>query len=173
MGRTLVYKSTVVGSPFESYPGQGRALLGKCSGANCRREYGLKFMRRTGQRHCAYCGTDLTSTYDRWLSMAIDHVVPVSVCRRLNIPSEWAEDCVNKVLACGACNSFENRFSALELVDCPTDLETFIAIRDRLFIQRKLLIARKHVAEREFFDGSPWVSQQDSDREVRGSKQAP
>src|SRR5688500_3252930 len=94
--------------PFDSYPGQGKALLGRVGGANCRREYGLRFMKKTGQTACAYCGLDFAASYENWLQMALDHVVPVSVCQSFSLPDEWTDDSTNKVLACAACNSFDN-----------------------------------------------------------------
>ncbi len=86
--------------PFVSYPNQGRALLGVARGANCRHEYGLRHQRITGQRTCAYCGLDFTASYQNWLMMALDHVVPQSVCDSAKIPVEWKADHANMVWVC-------------------------------------------------------------------------
>jgi len=142
--------------PFDNYPAFGRQLLGRAPGANCRREYGLAFMRRTGQTRCAYCGVDFSSTYETWLTMALDHVVPASVCKALQVPDDWREDCANRALACAACNGFRNRYAPTFDVVLPLTLDTFFDLRDRIFAERKDLITASHVAERTFFDDRPW-----------------
>ncbi len=142
--------------PFTSYPGQGRKLLGKVVGSNCRHGYGLKFMRVTGQTKCAYCGHDFTVSYENWLQMALDHVVPRSVCGSLRLHDDWVEDCSNKVLACGACNSFFNRYKPSWEFDCPDTLDAFYDLRDRIFEDRKRPILQKHKDERAFFARRAW-----------------
>lgn len=137
--------------PFDRYPDQGRTLLGRVHGANCRHEYGLAFMRKTGETTCAYCGLDFAASYENWLTMALDHVVPVSVCRALGLSMDWQEDCINKVLACAACNSFHNRYKPVEQSDPPTLLEAFLELRDRIFAERRTLIAASHEQERAFY----------------------
>jgi hypothetical protein len=82
--------------PFENYPNKARSLLGRVTGDNCRHGYGLKFMRVTGQTKCAYCGLDLTATYENWLTMALDHVIPHSTCLTWELPDEWREDQSNR-----------------------------------------------------------------------------
>jgi 5-methylcytosine-specific restriction endonuclease McrA len=145
--------------PFNEYPGKGRKLLGRVSGGNCHHEYGLKFMRRTGQRKCAYCGVDFTSSYEVWLTMALDHVVPVSVCASLGIPVDWREDISNRVLSCAACNGFRNRYTVPEAVPKPRTLDEFYDLRDRIFAERKKLITESHRAERRFFESKPWETE--------------
>ncbi len=138
--------------PFDEYPSCGRKPIGRVSGANCRHEYGLKFMRKTGQTTCAYCGVDFAASYETWLTMALDHVVPTSVCRDLGIPDQWADDCANKVLACSACNSFCNRYAPKDNPPKPTNFEEFSKLRDRVFAERRELIMESHQRERDFFD---------------------
>src|SRR5947209_8765967 len=96
--------------PFDSYPGKGKEKLGHTRGSNSRRGYGLKFMRKTGQTRCAYCDLNLVASFDTWLQIALDHVVPKNACTTLSLDRDWTEDCINKVLACAACNGFVNRF---------------------------------------------------------------
>lgn len=141
--------------PFDSYPHEGKVLLGCVSGANCRREYGLHFMQKTGQTTCAYCGLDIAASYENWLQMALDHVVPVSVCRSLSLPDEWTEDCTNKVLACAACNGFDNRYQPVS-AGCPESLEAFYSLRDRVFAERRGRIVARRRSEREFFQRRLW-----------------
>src|SRR5208337_2464411 len=106
-------------------------------GSTCRHQYGLKFIEMTGQTKCAYCGLDFLASYGNWLQMALDHVVPKSVCKNIGIQSDWAEDCINKVLACSACNGFDNRYSLREPTICPESLEQFCRLRDRIFSERR------------------------------------
>ena len=143
-------------SPFDEYPSGGRVPLGMVKGANCRHEYGLQFMKKTHQTKCAYCGLDFAASYEAWLTMALDHVVPVSVCRALGIPAEWQEDITNKVLACAACNSFRNRYRSPADVECPQTLDAFYNLRDRIFTERKKAILERHESERDFFNALSW-----------------
>lgn len=138
--------------PFDEYPGGGRTLLGPVKGANCRHEYGLQFMRKTGQTRCAYCSADFARSYETWLTMALDHVVPVGVCTELGIPAEWQEDITNKVLACAACNSFRNRYKPPADVSCPKTQDDFFDLRDRIFAERRKAILERHDSERAFFN---------------------
>jgi hypothetical protein len=141
--------------PFKNYPNQGQKLLGHLSGDTCRHGYGLKFMQLTGQTHCAYCDMDMTATYENWLTMALDHVVPNSLCKEWEIPDDWREDASNRVLCCAACNGFANRYVP-DGIQRPETLEEFYALRDSIFRKRREIILDKHKTEREFFDSKPW-----------------
>ena len=145
--------------PFIDYLHGGYKLIGCVSGSNCRHGYGRAFMLKTGQTKCAYCGTDFTSSYETWLTMALDHVVPTSVCKSYKISYEWSEDCSNKVLACTACNSFLNRYNPPKGISIPRKLTEFYSLRDRVFIERTILIARKHAEEKAFFKNQPWKTE--------------
>ena len=142
--------------PFRDYPGGGRKLIGARRGANCRHEYGREFMHKTGQHRCAYCGIDLTASYENWLTMTLDHVVPVSVGKALEIPKEWLEDYSNAVLACAACNTFANHYRPDRSVSAPQSFLAFFALRDRIFAERHKLIAEVRREERRYFDSRPW-----------------
>jgi len=142
--------------PFVDYPLGGYNLIGSVSGSNCRHGYGRDFMLKTGQTKCAYCGVDFTSSYETWLTMALDHVVPTGVCQSLKIDPEWSKDCSNIVLACSACNSFLNRYSPPKGISIPHSLPEFYSLRDHVFIERSILIARKHEDEKAFFKSEPW-----------------
>lgn len=146
--------------PFDCYPEGGCSLLGRVTGANCRHEYGLEFMKLTHLTICAYCGIDFAASYEAWLNMALDHVVPASVCKALGVPLEWKEDYVNRVLACTACNTFGNRYALPAGTDRPTTLEDFLSLRDAVFSERRGLIRDKHQEERAFFEQRPWVTRQ-------------
>jgi len=142
--------------PFDDYPDRGNKLLGLLRGSNCRREYGLKFMQLTRQRRCAYCEVDLTTNYEVWLTMVLDHAFPVSLCRRLEIPEEWCWDLSNLVLACGACNGFCNRYEPSFSMIRPLSIEDFYKLRDEMFTERKKLICERHGEERAFFQLKSW-----------------
>lgn len=138
--------------PFTRYPGGGRSLLGSRSGANCRHDYGLTFARLTGVTTCAYCGVDFRGDYRTWLTVALDHAIPISVCRELDIPDSWAQDYANCVLACMACNSFDNRYRLTFKTEAPATLEEFFDLRDIVFKDRSLRIQKSHERELRFYE---------------------
>jgi len=138
--------------PFTHYPHQGRQLLGRVKGANAKHEYGLQFMKVTGQTRCAYCGMDFTASYENWVQMALDHVVPTSAGKVISINPDWLEDSASKVLACMTCNGYDNRFSLSEDKTCLETLEDYFDLRDRVFSERKKRIENRHQEERRFFD---------------------
>lgn len=142
--------------PFETYPMGGRELLGSGSGGNCRHEYGLKLQRLTGQTGCAYCGLSLVDTYEHWLMLSVDHVVPTVTGTLLGIPREWINDFCNTVLCCAACNGFGNRYELPAGSVMPTSLGQFCELRDATFSSRRPLILACHEKERAFFDSKPW-----------------
>ncbi len=142
--------------PFLKYPSHGRQLLGKRSVENSRRGYGLTLRRLTGQSSCAYCGMDLFDSYEHWLLLQVDHVIPTTVGKRLGIPLEWLEDYSNLVLACSACNSFDNQFDDPEAISAPKTENEFFDFRDAVFTKRKPRIFQCQSSERDFFEGKPW-----------------
>ena len=48
----------------------------------------------------------------------------------------------------------------------PETLEEFCALRDKIFSERKGLIADRHSDERTFFDGLPWQKSIKPGREI-------
>jgi hypothetical protein len=141
--------------PFDSYPQQGRALLGQVKKGNSRHGYCLYFMQITGQTSCAYCGKDFTASYEKWLDISLDHVVPSKVCQHLGVATKWSNDYANTVLACRGCNEFRNRFTSPK-VTCPVTIEEFFDLRDRIFVERKAGIDMAHEEERKFFSRRLW-----------------
>lgn len=131
--------------PFDQYPGGGSELIGKCGGANCRHECGLKLRRLTGQTSCAYRGLNLVDTYENWLLMLVDYVVPTKTDLAMGIEKDWLQDCCNTVLCCAGSNGFGNRFKALTVL---IDIPGFNALHD----------ARSAAGgkERDFYNTSPW-----------------
>ncbi len=143
--------------PFGDYPEEGRALLGTVGNGTCRHGYGLRFMHKIGQTTCAYCGLDFAASYRNWLQMALDHVVPTRTGAAKGVRAEWLDDASNKVLACGTCNGFQNRYKITDAEVCPTSLKEFYELRDRVFTERKALVEKSHIREHAFFDQKPWV----------------
>jgi hypothetical protein len=136
---------------FDQYPKRGRELLGIMRGATCRRDYGAEFIKITGQRLCAYCGVDLVAKFDSWLTMVLDHVVPVSVCKAMQIRNRWCHDYSNAVLSCSSCNGFCNRFTVSHSRRRCDTLEEFYEMRDEIFPIRKQLIEARRMDELAFF----------------------
>ena len=145
--------------PFDEYPGGGNELIGKCGGANCRHEYGLKLQRLTGQTACAYCGLNLVDTYEHWLLMAVDHVVPTGTGLAFGIDKVWLEDFCNTVLCCSGCNGLKNRFRLPADCVIPTDMQRFVELRDAIFAARKVLVLAAVEVERAFYRSRPWERQ--------------
>jgi hypothetical protein len=142
--------------PFDAYPHRGRRPIGRLAGTNCRREFGLKLQRLIGLNKCAYCGLSLIDTYDHWLMMSVDHIVPQHAGKELGISEDWLEDYWNTVLCCSACEAFGN-LSPLEAEVTPVDNgEDFIALRDGIFVERKKFILLSHEQDLAFFDTRPW-----------------
>ena len=129
--------------PFDNYPGKGRALFGNSRGDNCRRGYDFKLQQITGARTCAYCNLDLTDTYEHWLLMTVDHVVPTKTGEELRIFSKLPDDFSNTILCCSGCNSFDNRFELPAGVKPPETLDEFFDLRDEIFKIRDRRIKEK------------------------------
>jgi 5-methylcytosine-specific restriction endonuclease McrA len=140
--------------PFITYP-KDEAELRKSIwiGANCRHEYGLKFIQKTHQSCCAYCGKPLTKCYDAWVTMVLDHVVPLSVCEDedFGIKPEFCWSLANAVLACTTCNGFDNQYKPSSKRQIKT-FQEFLNLRDEIFVKRRERIQEKHKEEKAFFE---------------------
>ena len=82
--------------PFSAYPGSGREQLKRGPGLISRYPEGPEFMRITGAKHSAFFGLSTTAGFEDWLTMALDHVVPQSVCKNMGIDN----DCVTSQRGC-------------------------------------------------------------------------
>jgi hypothetical protein len=65
------------------------------------RGYGYAIHRRDGFR-CRYCGIDGSGSFETWLTLSVDHLLPKGHPRR--------EDAEFKVTACMFCNTADNRY---------------------------------------------------------------
>lgn len=150
---------TIQELPFSAYPGGGREQLRQRPGLNTRHADAPEFMRITGASKCAFCGLDFTASFDNWLTMVLDHVVPQSVCKNMGIDTTWVWNYSNAVLACGACNGFCNRYKLKMDCTVPRTLPDFYDLRDRIFLERrKLILAARDKERTSYFETKPWDS---------------
>jgi HNH endonuclease len=110
--------------------------------------YGASVVQFYGNE-CAYCGRDFSNSYEDWLDLSVDHVVPRNA-KDAGIPPEWIEDLHNHVPCCRACNEFLNGFRVT--VDVPTDIVGFLALRDSVLDAKRVRALERHTAEREKFE---------------------
>lgn len=95
------------GIPFERYRGAGRELLERppLGDGSCRRGYGPPVFSECGTA-CAYCGREMGESYDSWLDLSIDHVIPGNTVKRLGWRREWIDDLATSSPAAGPATSF-------------------------------------------------------------------
>lgn len=141
------------GLPFTNYRGGGRRRLGKPrqGNATARSGYGPPVFEQCGYE-CVYCGLDMRATFESWLQLSVDHVVPAQMARR-GYPADLVEDVTNLVTCCRACNDFGNRFTVQD--PPPTSDDAFYDIRDRVFRERKAAIRAKREQERSIYQRLP------------------
>jgi hypothetical protein len=114
---------------------------------SCRGGYGLAVMRRYGTT-CAYCARDLAGSYEAWLDLSVDHVVPRNAIA-VGVSVEWIEDLLNHVTCCRACNEFLNGLRIT--VVPPTDLAAFTELRDFVLSVKRERAIERHRVERTKF----------------------
>ncbi len=140
-------------SVFNSYPALESELLQPAwKGSNCRHEYGWDHIRLTKQDRCAYCEkVYFLKELKDWFTMALDHVIPVSVCKSLEIDMTWCRSTANAVLACSTCNTLCNRYVPLTLPQKPESFQEFLKLRNAIFLERKRLIQDAQSREEKVF----------------------
>jgi hypothetical protein len=144
--------------PFDHYPTDvdPRCLRGQA----CRTGYGAQFQRLTGQTNCAYCGLDLTDSYEHWLLLSLDHVLPQRLIRtRGEAWREWVDSLHNLVLSCLHCNTFLNGFRLQGDPPAPASFKSFCQLRDAEFVRRKQWVLERHAREQREYGKQPWVAQ--------------
>ena len=152
--------------PFDDYPEGGYTILPKLRSGNARREYGHWLVKR-GQTTCAYCETSLVDSYEHWLLLTVDHVIPVTDKDRkeghyLGIPKEWHESYSNIVLACSGCNGFCNRYKVTwQNPKESWQKSEFFAFRDKVFRDRAAQIGEARDSEKHFYNDRVATSQRD------------
>jgi secreted trypsin-like serine protease len=92
--------------PFERYREGGRELLGRpaIGDGSCRRGYGPPVFTECGME-CVYCDRDLGESYESWLHLSVDHVIPYETVNRLGWPGEWVEGLSNLVTSAAHATS--------------------------------------------------------------------
>ena len=148
---------------IDEYPHGGTQPLGRPKNPeNCRHGQCLELQLLTGRNRCAYCGVDLTHDYHTWLLMSVDHVVLRQDAVRLHVPKDLYEDFTNLVLCCSGCNGFANRYEVPPEIAEPHDdwtPEDFYRVRDDVYRDKYVKIAKRREEEMAFFDGKPWGHQ--------------
>lgn len=132
--------------PFDQYPEEGRRPTKRLTGALARHGYAHEVLRYCGYR-CTYCGLDM-SKFEGWLQLSIDHVIPQQMVKRGWNP-EWVFDRFNVVASCRPCNDLFNRDPVLG--DPPSDLSSFLTLRDRVYVDRRARIRQRRAEERRWF----------------------
>ena len=104
------------------------------------RGYGHQIYQRDGFK-CVYCGADGSKSFDTWLTLTCDHLLPKGYPEREN------EDFI--VTACNFCNVAENRyFSKVEKLGLKFDGLT----REQLISQRKPFVEEVRRKFKEFWE---------------------
>ena len=141
--------------PFDSYPPWLRENPRCLGGGSCRTGYGLLLQQITRQTKCAYCGLDMAGSYEYWLHMSLDHVIPGYMAKREGWRT-WVDNANNLVLCCSACNAFLNGFRIAADAAAPANFEGFERLRDSVFVQKKEQALQRHEHERRIFNSRPW-----------------
>ncbi|MGE5435473.1 MAG: HNH endonuclease [Candidatus Doudnabacteria bacterium] len=130
------------GLPFDRYTGGGRRLLGvpAFGDGSSRRGYGPAVFEQCGFV-CAYCGHEMETAYEVWLSLSVDHVIPTGVAKRLGYAPEWVQDISNQVTCCRACNEFLNGYKVTD--PAPATVEKFFDLRDRHFLAKEIALTHE------------------------------
>ncbi len=151
--------------PFDDYPEGGRTILEKKGDSDSRHKEGLWLMENAKQYRCVYCDVSLVDEYYHWLLLNAGWVIPVSQCRQLGIPDEWSHSFTNAVLACYGCKGFDNKYTIdrqqLKAAGGTWTVPEFIALRDKVFTERKARICKRRAQEVQFFERE--VKQYDAD----------
>jgi hypothetical protein len=135
--------------PFDKYPDKGLKPIRRLRGTVARHGHAREVLENGGFA-CAYCGLDMT-VFEGWLQLSVDHVIPQQMVT-FNWNPDWVLDEFNVVACCRPCNDLFNRDPVLG--DPPASLEEFIAIRDRVFADRRVRILERRAAERDWFDAN-------------------
>jgi hypothetical protein len=103
------------------------------------RGYAYEVLKRDGFR-CRYCGLDGTVSFDNWLALSWDHLLPKGHPRR--------DDSDFIVAACNFCNGADNRY----LERCVREGLCFDGLtQDELVERRRLAVNATRSVYREFW----------------------
>lgn len=104
------------------------------------RGYAYAVLKRDGFR-CRYCGLDGSTSFDSWLALSWDHLLPKGHRNRDN------EDFI--VAACNFCNTADNRYLE-KLLACGFDFD--VRSPEELVELRWSSVERTRKAYRQFWD---------------------
>jgi len=133
------------------FPHNIKDLNAKLRTGSARHDYGLQLAEMTNWNgECAYCTRDLISTYESWLHLQVDHVIPRYLAKH-NYKSvkKWIESIPNCVICCAACNAFLNKFEVD--ADPPKTADDFFSIRNQIFTKKKNQATERHKKECEMY----------------------
>lgn len=153
LGATLSRMEGAPALPFDRYEGGGRRLLGRPAWGNgsSRRGYGRPVFAQCGFA-CAYCGSSMDRTYEVWLGLSVDHVIPTGCAKRLGYPVEWVADVANQVTCCRACNEFLNPYRVND--PPPATVDEFFELRDQHFYRKHEWVMARHSQERAWYESA-------------------
>jgi len=142
--------------PFVNYPGGGRELLGVRikETTRARREKRVQRIFEICKGRCAYCGVDLGNSYESWLYLSVDHVIPKEAAKIWGEEKygAWIYDMSNCVLCCRACNDFSNHYkSYCDINPPPKDESEFFDMRNEIFYAKREHVTKKHREERAWY----------------------
>lgn len=157
--------------PFDRYSGNGKELLGrlKQGGGTSRHGYGLRVFDQCGTS-CVYCDRILDDSYESWLDISIDHVIPKSKNRTpwYSERKDWIEDLANIVTCCRACNEFLNGYRVKW--DLPKNESEFFDLRDKAFVEKQNCARKRHQKERTLY--KRWYAMRAEIRKARAAYEA-
>ena len=141
------------GLPFARYEGAGRRRLGRPRQGDltARHGYGPPVFDQCGYQ-CVYCGLDMRATFENWLQLSVDHVVPRQMVKA-GYAADLIEDITNLATCCRACNDLGNQFVVTDAP--PTTDARLYSLRDRVFTERRTMILAKREQERAIFANLP------------------
>ena len=124
------------------------------NGANCRHGYGIPIVKHYGPS-CAYCGKDLSESYDAWLDLSVDHVVPRQAIGNKKWGTtetyiNWIESLANLVPCCRACNEFLNGYRVSD--NAPPDEGAFLILRNKVLREKREKALARHQLEIASYD---------------------
>ncbi len=146
--------------PFDRYPkwleDNPRCLFGSGS----RTGYGLVLQQITRQTSCAYCGLSLVDSYEHWLLLSVDHVIPQHMARHDGW-REWADNANNMVICCSGCNGFLNGYRLKPEPSAPTSFAEFAELRNDVFAAKRVYAQSQRALAESFYSSKPWEREVD------------
>lgn len=104
------------------------------------RGYAYNVLKRDGFR-CRYCGLDGTKSFDNWLALSWDHLLPKNHPKR--------NDEAYIVAACNFCNGADNRYLEKAIAD---GFDFNRCAPDELVERRRLAVRKTRSSYREFWE---------------------